>query len=135
MSGNGITDEEKVRIRHHMGYLNASEMSSFVLGTPAGVETQFLIESAMNRVLVAAVPLLRQLIAELDCTEAQLADARKRMKASAIGNIQINPEETKQLRNHYEEWRGKLANLLGVPVNPFDKLNAGGAGLNVPVMH
>ena len=49
-----FNDQEKVRIRHHTGYSNVSAAQSFSLGVPAAVETAFLIEGAMNRVLPAA---------------------------------------------------------------------------------
>ena len=62
-----LTDQEKVRIRDHLAYANTSELSTFVLGLPAGIETQFLIEKAMSDfVLEEAVPLIREILCQLD---------------------------------------------------------------------
>lgn len=136
MSGNGITAMEKVDIRRHMGYLNVSEVQTFVLGTPAATETQFLIEGAMNRVLVEAVPRLREYVAELNSIEREKSAARKRMKARKIGNLETNPEEQRDLDREYLLWQGKLADLLGCPPNPFSKaFDGGGSFTNVPVVH
>lgn len=137
MSGNGVTAAEKVDIRRHMGYLNVSEVQTFVLGTPAATETQFLIEGAMNRVLVEAVPDLRRYLTALNQIEEQKLSALKRMKAKRIGNIETNPDEQAMLDAQYLVWQGKLADLLGCPPNPFSKAFEGGGGafVNVPVVH
>lgn len=136
MSGNGITALEKVDCRRHMGYLNVSEAQTFVLGTPAATETQFLIEGAMTRILVEAMPRFREYLGELNSIEREKSAARKRMKAKRIGNLETNPEEQRDLDAQYLVWQGKLADLLGCPPNPFSKaFEGGGAFVNVPVMH
>lgn len=132
-TSNGITKEERVRCRHHMDYLNAAANAAFVLGTPAAVETSFLIEPAMDKVLVEAVPLFRQILATLDAIEAQKVEDLEVLVAGRVGSIELRSDEQAALDGQYRRWQGKLANLLGVPPNPFDK--SGGGGINVPVMH
>ncbi len=131
---NGITEEEKVRARAHMGYLNVAEAYTFVLGTPAAVETQFLIEGAWSRVLVSAVPLFREYLATLDDLENEMKDGFAALQANRVGQIEIARDHMKQLSQQYDRWVGKLANLLGCPPNPFDK-SRGLGGVNVPVIH
>jgi len=128
------TDEEKVRARHHLGFLNVQEAYTFVLGTPAGVETQFIIEGALNRMLPAAVPLFRELLAKCDSTEAQRFDDQEALVASKVGGIDLRGREGQiGLALQYDYWRQGLANLLGIYVNPFDKRTDLGGGLNVRV--
>lgn len=130
-----LTDEEKVRIRHHLGFLNVQEAYTFVLGTPAGVETQFIIEGAFLRLLPAAVPLVRELLAKCDSTEGQKFENQENLVVSKVGSIELRgPEEQKELEKALNNWRGALANALGVYKNPFDKRDDASGGLNVPVI-
>ena len=128
-----LTPTEKVRIRHHMGHLNVAEVYTFVMGTPAGVETQFLIEGAMDRILEVALPHVREIIAILDTIEAQRVDDLELMAVNALGDITVNQKEQQQLRANYDEWVAALANALGVPRNPFDKRIGAAGGVNIRV--
>lgn len=131
-----LSEEEQVSIRHHLGYLNVGEAYTFVLGTPAGVETQFIIEGAMKRVLPAAEPRMRMMLGTLDQIECQMVGDLDTLVASRIGDIEINPEEQKKLLKAYDYWVDALSNIFGVPRNPFDKRKwnpGGGSRVNVRV--
>lgn len=129
-----FTAEEKVKIRHHLGYLNVQDAQTFVLGTPAAVETQFIIEGAMDRVLVAAESELRRHVAILDKIEEQLICDQELLAVDAIGEIKVRATEMKELRVEYQYWRQGLANLMGIYPNPFDKRYAD-SGINISVQH
>lgn len=122
-----------------MGYLNVQEASSFFLGVPSAVQTQFLIEPALNRILASAEPMFRKYIEALNGIECQILEDQSNLAATKIGNIEVNTEEFKMLMNQYKFWQGQLANLLGIPPNPFDQrpgFGQGGAnGINVPVQN
>lgn len=128
-----LTEQEKGSIRHHLGYLQVAEVYTFVLGTPAAVETQYLIEGAMNRVLESALPRLRNVLQILDQIEAQKVADLENLAVTKLGNIELRADEQKQLDAQYDRWVGVVENLLGCPRNPFDKRDAG--GLNLPVVH
>jgi hypothetical protein len=131
-----LTDVEKTSIRHHLGYMQVAAAYTFVLGVPAGVETNFLIEGAMDRVLESALPLVRKLLFRLDCTEEQDFTNQANHAVDRIGDIVINKDEMKELAKGYEHWQGALCNVLGTMVNPYSKRprdNRGG-GVNVPVI-
>lgn len=129
------TEEEKVRARHHLGFLNVDEAYTFVLGTPAGIETQFIIEGALNRIRPPAMPLFRELLAKCDATEAQRFDDQDSLVASRVGSIELRGREGQLAQAmQYDYWRQGLANLMGIYVNPFDKrtdLNNGGVNVRV----
>lgn len=129
-----FSDEEKVRIRHHLGYLNVAAVQTFVLGSPAGVETQFLVEGAMNRVLPEAESMARNHIAKCDFVEAQIVENQELLAVTAVGEITVRENEYEQLLKRYHYWRNALANVLGVYPNPFDK-RFESTGLNVSVSH
>lgn len=130
-----LTPEERVRIRHHLGYMNVSSVATFVLGSPAAVETAFMIEGAMDRVLPQAIPLVRELLIKLDATEAQSFDNQENHAVDSLGDITINKEEFEQLAGRYRYWQGRLANVLGIVVNPYSKVASdAGGGVGTPVV-
>lgn len=127
-----LTEAEKVKVRHHLGYLNVAEAYTFVLGTPAGVETQFIVEGAMNRILESALSEIRRHIQILDSIEQQKIDDLELLAVNKVGEIDVRSDEQAALDQQYEHWQGSLANLLGVMVNPFDK--RANSGINVSVI-
>jgi len=128
-----LTEQERVRIRHHLGYLNVAEAYTFVLGVPAAVETQFMVEGAMNKILDAALPEVRRHIAILDQIEQQKIEDLELLAVTKVGEIDIRPDEHQALDRQYRHWCNSLANLMGIITNPFDKRYAGN-GVNVRVI-
>ena len=115
-----LSEEEKVRIRDHLGFLNSSELSTFVLGLPAGVETQFMIERAMN--LYVKESAIR---CELEGLDKQRAAVRGSIGVEAIGGIRMrSPSDAfAELNKEFIRLVGRLANAFGVAPNPFDNRN------------
>ncbi len=114
-----LTDDEKVRARHHMGYLSVQAASTFQLGIPAGVQTQFMIEGAWEKILPAAENKVRVLLCRLDEIEEEIYGGIDLASVNAVGSIQVNPDRFRELGKYYRFARDSLANLLGVPPNPF----------------
>lgn len=128
-----LTEEEKVKVRHHLGYLNVAASSTFTLGAPAAVETTFIIEGAMNKVLDVALLEVRRQLQILDRIESQMVDDLELLAVQQVDEIAIQPEEMKKLRREYKHWQQSLANLFGVYPNPFDKRF--GNNINARVNH
>ena len=61
-----LTPEEKTATRHHLGYLGVAYAYTFVFGIPSGVQTQFSVEGAMDRLLADSEPRYRQILRILD---------------------------------------------------------------------
>ena len=116
-----LTPQEKVKIRHHAGYLNAAEQMAFVLGAPAGVETQFLIEGAMNRILEDALPELRRHLGILDKIEESIIENLDFLVAEKLGDITIDANVMEKLTKQYDYWVASMCALMGVNRNPFDQ--------------
>jgi hypothetical protein len=118
-----LSEAEKVKVRDHLAYLNSAELSTYVLGLPAGTETQFLIERAMSIfILESALPLIRQILCELDHVDAQRRSVREAITTAAVGGIQMrDPKEAfAALDGEFVRLVGRLANAFGVPPMPFD---------------
>lgn len=131
-----LTEQEKVRARHHLGYLNVQQAATFVLGVPAAIQTQFMIEGAFSRVLPQAEARFRQLLDTLDGVEQQITDNQINLAVEKIDEITINLKEFQHLVKRYEWWRRGLANLMGILPNPFDQRFQGWGGpdsINVSV--
>lgn len=115
-----FADEEKASIRHHLGYPNVSQISTFALGVGAGVETNFVIERAMEQVTEKGAALVRRLLAVLDKIECQMIEDMENMAVSSIGEITVDPKEQAKLKREYLYWGDALANAIGAVRNPFD---------------
>lgn len=130
-----LTDEQKVKVRHHLGYPNIAEVATFALGVPAQVETAFIIERCMNKLLPPSRPELERLLAICDQCEQQMVDDLELLAVESVGEITVNQDEQRKLVARYDYWVDSLANFLGVDRNPFDKRkNGSGRGINVSVV-
>lgn len=136
-----IGEQDKVRARHHLGYINAQQQATFYLGMPAAMETTFISEAAFTKVLPSAEPLFLNILDRLDEIECQIVGNTPNVAASKVGEIELRQDEFTQLIVRYKHWQGSLSNLLGAPPNPFDQrpwLGSGYTGrgaLNVPVFN
>jgi hypothetical protein len=132
-----ITEQEKVSARHHLGYLQVAAQSTFSLGVPAGVQTQFTIEGAFNRILPQAEPMFRRHLAILGTLEEQILENAPNVAVQSIDTIKIDPKAFRQTVEQYRFWGNSLANLMGITPNPFDQRwnswNGGSGGINVGV--
>lgn len=103
------------------------------MGTPAGVETQFMIEGAMDKVLDAALGKVRSVIQVLEKLEQQMVDDQELLAVNQVDEIGIRGTEMRELREEYQFHRNGLANLLGIYPNPFDKRFYNNANMNATV--
>jgi len=132
-----LSAEERVKIRYHLGYLQVQQSATFVLGIPAAVQTQFMVEPAMDKVLLDAEPELRRHLSILDRIDNQMIDDLELLAVDQVDEIKVRGTEQKELWQQYDRWRHSLANILGIIPNPYDqRLNSAGVGgINARVIH
>jgi hypothetical protein len=131
-----FSEEEKARIRYHLGYLNTDPVLSLQLGTPAVSQESFIVEGAMDRVRISAAGIVRGLLAECDAVEGELKACRRRMRAESVGEVTLRADEAAALDGEYARWTMRLSEVLGAPRNPLSQRFGGGrAPLNVRVHH
>lgn len=131
-----LTDEEKGRLRSHLGYIGTQPATSIQLGIQGSTQVQFIVEGAMNRIPVSQMGMVRRWLAVLDSIEAIQVEALERLAANQLGDITLNPDEMDDLEEQHTRWARKVADFLGCPLNPYSSRFADGAGrapLNVPV--
>jgi hypothetical protein len=134
---NPLTDEERSRIKHFLQYPDWSALAASIhLGFPASSQPMYLVEGAFDRLTQSGVDSARKDLCECESIEAQLSGARGRMKATQLGNLKVNPQESMQLRQELVWWSLVLANDLGVGPNPFSAMQflGGGSGRNASVV-
>jgi hypothetical protein len=114
-----LTDEEKARIRFHLGYPNVSRLTALMELSPSPRQLSFLLEPAMDALLPQAVGIVRELVCQMDAIECQLAQSADRMQASSVGNLKMRADEQDALEKLYVRFGRRLADQLGVPPYPL----------------
>lgn len=132
---------EKERIRYHMGYLQVTPAAAITYGIPAPIQTLFLLESAMDRVIANAEDRVRRLITVLDEIECRMLDGQNYLVADQLSDITIRKDNIDKLEDEYCRWAARLADTLGAPLYPgaerFRRMYGSGpmqAGI-LPVRH
>src|SRR4051812_360284 len=92
-----LVEEDKVRIRAHLGFLGVQESATFVLGVPAGVQTQFMIELAMNKILPSSIPKVLSYLNILDTIDGQMVEDLELLAITRIGDIDVRGDEQEAL--------------------------------------
>lgn len=129
-----FTLDERARIRRHLGYPNTSPSAAMAFGIPIPIETLFLVESAMDKLLPQGEPDVRRFLGELDNIECQMSAARQFLPVSNIDGTAIRPDHIPMLENEYSRWQNRLADTLGVPVYDFSRRRNESKAGNIRVM-
>lgn len=138
-----LTEEEKSRIRYHLGYAETSfggaqAAASIAFGVAQPVQTAFLLEEAIQNLLVNiyAVARVQRILQTLDSIEDQLRASTCTLAAEALGELKLRGAEPGRtfpdlLEREYVRWAKRLADVLGVPLYGFAARFQGGAGSGI----
>src|SRR5580693_6853341 len=97
-----FTPEEKGKIRRHMGYAGVAAAPLFVLGNPAAMEPNFLLESAMDALINTSVEIVRtKFLPKLDSLADMIFDNADGDAVKSVGDIEINPDDFLLLMRRY----------------------------------
>lgn len=137
-----LSEADRARVRHHLGYPNVEPVSAISLGVPAASQPFYLVELAMDRIIPEAVGLIQKYLAILDGLEAQMVDSFKRDKVQQIDGVKLRNDNTEPTEHdlkeaHYRYWAQVLSSDLGAPINPFSPRfrSLSGGSINIPVAH
>ena len=133
-----LSDADKERARYHLGYLQVTAASSFGFGMPALVETQFMFESAIQRVHANAEFRVRSILDKLDEIECRLFRSSEELFAKRAGDLEPNLSQPDDVERELVRWACQLAQMLGVAPYPYSERfkslsNMGGRAGNVAV--
>lgn len=121
-----FTQEEQGRVLYHLGYQQQTVASFLSLGTLALTETQFVAVNALQHIPASRVAIIRDLIAKLDDIHNRIFGAIDYLYAESLAELKPNLDITNALEGEYTRWAKRLADALGVYVNPYsDRFNGG----------
>lgn len=118
-----FTIDEQTRIKYFLSYPDFLALAqSFQLGYPAASQPLFLVDDSFKRITPQGEFSVRRALCECESIEKQLSDARSRFKATKLGELHLNPHETRMLRKELLYWMTRLADSLGVVSNPYSQM-------------
>lgn len=110
-----LTPDERDRVRYHLGFLSVSDGASIQFGLPRATQLLFILDRAMDNLLVIAEDRVRRYIKIMDDIECRLVDAQDRLAAEALGELKLRDQEPDRLEKEYVRWGFRLAGIFGVP--------------------
>lgn len=128
-----LSDQQKARVRYHMGYPDTSVGLQVFAGSAWEYERTLLLDTAMEIVNETSVTRIQTLLQTLDRIDEQLGSVGDRRKAAKIGEITLNPKEQAELEELYAAHAHRLADVIGVSVNMRSE-RFGRRSVNVPVV-
>lgn len=131
-----FTPFEKGRIRYHLGYLGVQPAASLQFGIPRPIETIFLVETAMDKVIDDGFTpdKIRQLLGILDNVECLMQATLPNLQAMKMGQLELREDAEDAYEREYNRWAARLADILGVPLYPYAKRNRDAVdGVNIRV--
>jgi len=133
-----LSDGERQHARYLLGYPSLSTAASVQFGVPALTQTNFLVESALLRLMEESLPQVRSIMGVMDGVETKLVEAQDRLAAIQLEDLHLREDETEKLEREYQRWGYRLANILGCPVYAYSeryRSSGGNAITNVQVQH
>lgn len=136
-----LNEQEKERIRYHMGYMETSYAASVQFGLARPIQTMFILDQAMGLLTNPfALDRARRVLDTLDNLECQLQAAVKTTMVSNMGTMNLHPLAaqgklaTDSIEREYVRWARRLADILGAPLYPYSaRFVTGGPGSSVRV--
>lgn len=144
-----LTESEKERVRYHLGYMETSfggnqAAASLQFGIPRPIETIFLVEEAIQRLLTNefAISRVRRVLTTMDNLERQLEAAACTLAAEQVGSLKLRGAKCGEtfpdlLEREYVRWGMRLSDILGVPVyayaTRYRKSSCGSGPGSIPV--
>ena len=123
-----LTNEEKARIRYHLGYPLLTTAASVQFGQPALTQTSFMVDNALSRIVEPGLNYVRSMSKTMDDIEVKLIEAQDRLAAERLEDLYLRKDEVNALEDEYRRWGHRLAETIGAPIYPYSKrYQAGGA--------
>lgn len=115
-----LTEEEKVRIRLHLGYPIQGTLAAMFSGLPYLDQSLWQLEAIMaTRLKEETLPVIRTVLKQLDdILFIDFPDARLEHKAEQLEELRLNMKHTVMLSQDYVMWQKLLAQCFSVPINP-----------------
>lgn len=115
-----LTNDDKAKIRYHLGYLASGFAASMQFGIPRPYQTVFMVETAMMLLVEPyAINRVRGILLQLERIEEKLKCSIEQMGVEVVGNIRMRKSYPDDLEREYQRWSDRLADIFGVPKYAF----------------
>ncbi len=131
-----LSEQEKERVRYHLGYLEVQGAASIQFGIPRPLQTVFLVEEALTQLIENAVPRVRRILRVMDDVEDRLEESQVRLAAKQLDSLHLRDNEPDMLEKEYVRWGWRLADVFGVPIYPYSnryRMATGTVAGSIPV--
>lgn len=130
-----LTEEERTRVRYHLGYLGVQSAAAAQFGMIRPIQTLFLVESAMDKLATEHdLARVRRILFTLDSIEEKMQNALCSLVAEQVGTVKLREDLPDRLEREYHRWAARLADIFGVPLYQFsERVQRTTRGINVPV--
>jgi len=145
MAGSCLSESDKERCRYHLGYLETDMAPSIQFGIPRPLQTVFLLEQAIQRLVTSefVCARVRRILDCLDTIEQKLKSALCMLGVESLGDLKLHPLAQKNgmlvtdsLEREYVRWANRLSDVLGVPKYAYSqRFRRQGPGGSIPVSH
>lgn len=118
-----LTDEEKSKVRYHLGYIaSGTTASSIQFGIAQNSQTSYLLDHALVALTDPfALKRCRDLLGKAGELECALFAASGSLEVAKIGEVTLRDNLPDQLEKEYRRWTDRLADLFGVPKYHYSK--------------
>jgi hypothetical protein len=129
-----FTEEEQGRILYHLGYPQVSISGFLAFGVLALTETMFVAVNALQHVPLTRAMIVRDCLAKCESIEETMFDAVNYLVATKLEQLELRDEHPDLVEKEHTRWATRLADSLGVTVNPYsERFNGNKPRMNVRV--
>lgn len=113
-----LTEQERRRVLYHLDYTQLTLPTTLSLGLPVITQARFVIEQNLRYADAGAEPIVREIVARLDCILLEIDKARAARLVERTGDTYFRESALDDLWWEYGTWRKKLADTLAAQPNP-----------------
>ena len=128
-----LSTTQRLRILRHVDYALLSTPTTLSLGSPTITQARFIIEQNLLNLDEAAEKLVLTDLERCDRIECQMDQVSQAMIVRKQGETEFRDDALEQLRDRYNDYTGRLTNMLAAQKNPVAQpsIGSGGMGANV----
>lgn len=118
-----LTDEERTKVRYHLGWHVTSENVINASGLPVSVPAELLLEKNIAVLTPQGETRVRECLCQLDKLEGIQKGAVEDMLVTKAGAVEIRKDYMELVESQYQAWQRKLADALGGGIHVFSAGN------------
>ena len=123
-----LTVAERKRVLFHLDYAQLTLPTTLSLGLPIVTQARFLVEQNMLFLDPASEPIVREIIARLDCIILEADKARQSLIVIKTGTTEFREDALERIWLEYKTWIDRLGGALGAQQNPVSAAAIGRLG-------